>query len=188
MFTLPVWSAARDWALLVVFLAAAMAAAVYWGRGAIEFGRGPPRLTPAPVRHLSLLLAVFFLVKAGDYLLQRYDLLMSDNGVVFGAAYTDVHVRLPLLTALAALSLIAALLSAATVVRRDVRLPVAAVVLVFGASLLEWFVPPFVQSYRVKPDELRLESPYIARQHRADALRLRPRPLRRASSSRPRAS
>jgi len=162
VFTLPVWGAARDWSLLVVFLAAAMSAAVYWGRGAIEFGQGPPRLTPAPVRHLSLLLAAFFLAKAGDYLLQRYDLLMSNNGVVFGAAYTDVHVRLPLLTALAALSLIAVLLSAATVVRRDVRLPVTAAVLVFGASLIEWFVPPFVQSYRVKPDELRVESPYIA--------------------------
>jgi uncharacterized membrane protein (UPF0182 family) len=162
VFTLPVWSAARDWALLVVFLAALMAAAVYWGRGAIDTERGTPRLAPAPVRHLSLLLAAFFLVKAGDYLLQRYDLLMSNNGVVFGAAYTDVHIRLPLLTALAALSLIAVLLSASTVVWRDIRLPVTAAVLVFGASLIGWFAPPFVQSYRVKPDELRLETPYIA--------------------------
>lgn len=163
VFTLPVWGAARDWALLLVFLAAAMSAAVYWGRGAIELGQGPPRLMPAPVRHLSLLLAAFFLAKAGDYLLQRYDLLMSNNGVVFGAAYTDVHVRLPLLTGLAALSLIAVLLSVATVVWRDVRLPVTAAVLVFGASLIGWWLlPPFVQSYRVKPDELRMESPYIA--------------------------
>jgi uncharacterized protein len=161
VFTLPVWSAARDWSLLMVFLAAAMAAAVYWGRGTIEVDQGRPRLAAAPTRHLSALLAAFFLFKAADYLLQRYDLLMSNNGVVFGAAYTDVHVRLPLLAASAALSVIAALLSAATMVRRDVRLPAIAVLLVFGGSLVTVFVPSLVQSYRVKPDELKLESPYI---------------------------
>src|SRR4029450_11438346 len=59
-------------------------------------------------------------------------------------------------------SVVAALLAAATIVRRDVRLPTAAVVVVLGASVLRWLVPSFVQSYRVKPDELRLESPYIA--------------------------
>ncbi len=162
VFTLPMWNALRDWGLLVVLLSAMIAALVYWGRGAIETDQGPPRLSPAPLRHLSALLAVFFLFKAGDYLLQRYDLLMSNNGVVFGAAYTDVNVRLPLLAALAALSVIGALISAAAVVRPDLRLPVAAAVLVFAASLIEWFAPPLVQSYRVKPDELRLESPYIA--------------------------
>ena len=51
---------------------------------------------------------------------------------------------------------------AATIVRRDVRLPIAAVVLVFGAIVDRWLLPSLVQSYRVKPDELRLESPYIA--------------------------
>jgi len=162
VFALPVYRAVCGWGAAIVVLAAILAAAVYWGRGAIELGQGPPRLLPAPTRHLSALLAAFFLVKAGDYLLQRYGLLLSSNGVVFGAAYTDVHVRLPLLTALAFLCLLGALLCAATIVRRDVRLPIAAVVLVLGASLLEWMVPAFLQSYRVKPDELRLESPYIA--------------------------
>jgi hypothetical protein len=163
VFTLPVWGALRDWGLLIVFLAAAMAAAVHWGRGTIETGQGFPRLAPAATRHLSALLATFFLVKAGDYLLQRYGLLLGNNSVVFGAAYTDVFVRLPLLTALVVLSLVAAMLSAATIVRRDVRLPIAAVVLVFGVSLIEGAVPSLFQSYRVKPDELRLESPYISR-------------------------
>jgi uncharacterized membrane protein (UPF0182 family) len=162
VFTLPVYDAACGWAFATIVLSALLAAAVYWARGAIELGHGPPRLPAAPARHLAALLAGFFLVKAADYLLQRYGLLLSNNGVVFGAAYTDVHVRLPLLLALAAVSVLAALLCAATIVRRDVRLPIAAVVLVLGAALIEWLLPAFVQSYRVKPDELRLESPYIA--------------------------
>ena len=74
-----------------------------------------------------------------------------------------MHLRLPLLTVLAAtVPCWPVLLLRPTIVRRDVRLPVAAVVLVFGASLIEGSLPAFFQSYRVKPDELRLESPYIA--------------------------
>ena len=94
VFTLPVWSAA---------------ARLGSARG-LPRGGDRRRRVLGPRRHRGraraaaagagaacgisrLLLAVFFLVKAGDYLLQRYDLLLSDNGVVFGAAYTDVHVR-----------------------------------------------------------------------------------------------
>lgn len=162
VFTLPVYAAVRDWAILMLFLGAAMAGGVYWVRGAIDVDENLPRLAPAVVRHLSVLLALFFLVKAGDYVLQRYDLLFNDNGVVFGAAYTDVHLRLPLLTILVAAALLAAILSAANVRALGVRLPVAAVVLLFGSVVLDGIIPSLFQSYRVKPDELRLEAPYIA--------------------------
>jgi uncharacterized membrane protein (UPF0182 family) len=162
VFTLPVYQALCDWALLIVVLAALLVGVVYWGRGAIEVGPGRPRLGTAPMRHLSALLASFFVVRAADCLLQRYGLLLSSNGVVFGAAYTDVHMRLPLLVAMAALYVVAAVLAVATIGRGDVRLPTAAVVLVVGASLLQWLLPGLYQSYRVKPDELRLESPYIS--------------------------
>ncbi|MBI3802053.1 MAG: UPF0182 family protein [Deltaproteobacteria bacterium] len=162
IFTLPVYNVVQDWALLLIVLAAISAIAVYWGRGAINMEPGGPQLQASVIRHLSILLVLFFLVKAGDYLLQRYALLFSDNGVVFGAAYTDVQVRLPLLLGLAGLSLLAAALCAANLVVLSIRVPVAAMVLVFGVSLVSAGVPSLFQSYRVKPDELRLESPYIA--------------------------
>jgi len=161
VFTLPVYEAARDWALLMLFLAAALAAGVYWGRGGIDVDDNTPKLSPPVTRHLSVIFALFFVVKAGDYLLQRYDLLLSSNGVVFGAAYTDVHVRLPLLAILVGVALIAAALCAANVALLDFRLPIAAVVLLIAASFLEGIVPGLFQAYRVKPDELHLESPYI---------------------------
>jgi len=161
VFTLPVYAAGRDWALLMLFLGAAVAGGLYWVRGAIDVDEGFPRLAPAVVRHASILLALFFLVKAADYLLQRYDLLFNDNGVVVGAAYTDVHLRLPLLSVLAAAALIAAGLCIANVRSLGVRLPTAAVVLLFGSVLLGGIAPNVFEAYRVKPDELRLESPYI---------------------------
>jgi uncharacterized membrane protein (UPF0182 family) len=162
VFTLPVYGILRDWGLLIIILSAAIGAGIYWARGGIEMQQGAPRLSAAPVRHFSVLLALFFLVKAGDYMLQRYDLLLSNNGVVFGAAYTDVYMRLPLLAALVGVSAIAMSLCLANLVFLGFRLPVAAMVLLLASSLIEGIVPGLFQSYRVKPDELRLEAPYIA--------------------------
>ncbi len=161
VFTLPAYDLFRDWLLLLVFLCGAIAVGIYVVRGAIDTGGGFPHVSAGATRHLSILLAVFFLLKAADYALQRYGLLLRSNGVVFGAAYTDVYVRLPLLAALVAAAAVAAVLCALNVVLRDYRLPIAAVVIVFAGSLTEGLVPGLVQSYRVKPDELRLEKPYI---------------------------
>jgi uncharacterized membrane protein (UPF0182 family) len=66
-----------------------------------------------------------------------------------------------MLAGLSALALLAAVLCSANVFVRGFRLPVAALVLVMGGALLESVIPAVFQSYRVKPDELRLEAPYI---------------------------
>src|SRR5437667_12836660 len=89
--------------------------------------------------------------------------MTSNIGVVFGAAYTDVYLRLPLLVALVGASLVAAALSAANIWLRGIRLPVAAVALVFVVSLVGTAVPGLFQRYCVKPDVLRLASGYIAK-------------------------
>ena len=163
VFSLPVYEMFRDWALLIVFLSAASAAAIYLLRGDIVYQQGGvPTLSAAAIRHLSALLAIFFLVKAGAYILQRYDLLTSNNGIVFGAAYTDVHLRLPLLIGLAGAAFIAAALCVYNIWLAGLRLPIAAVILVFALSIVQTIVPGVFQSYWVKPDELKLESRYIA--------------------------
>jgi uncharacterized membrane protein (UPF0182 family) len=51
--------------------------------------------------HGSGLLGLFFPVTAWSYWLDRLLLLFNDNGVVVGAAYTDVHIELPVLSSLA---------------------------------------------------------------------------------------
>ena len=164
VFTLPAYELFRDWALLIIFLSGAGAAAIYLLRGEINYQQtGFPALSGAAIRHLSALLAMFFLVKAASYFLQRYDLLTSNNGIVFGAAYTDVHLRLPLLVALIVAALIAAALCAYNIWQAAIRLPIIAVAIVFAVSVVQTLVPGAFQSYWVKPDELKLESPYIAR-------------------------
>ncbi len=164
VFVLPAYDLARDWALAIVVLSAIVAGAIYWLRGGIDYRQaGLPALSRAAIRHLSALLAAYLAVKAASYLLDRYDLLISANGVVFGAAYTDVHVRLPLLVALAAAALIGAAACVVNIARATLGLPIVAAAVVFALSLVQNIVPGIFQSYWVKPDELRLEAPYITR-------------------------
>jgi len=164
VFSLPVYELLKDWGILIIFLSAAIAVAIYVVRGEINYQQtGFPTLSGAAIRHLSALLAIFFLLKVSGYILERYDLLTSNNGIVFGAAYTDVHLRLPLLIALAGASLIAAALCAYNVGLAGIRLPIAAVIIVFAVAIVHTIVPGLFQSYWVKPDELKLESRYIAR-------------------------
>jgi uncharacterized membrane protein (UPF0182 family) len=163
LFSLPVYELLWNWAVFIVFLSAAISACVYFVRGDISIHpSGFPTLTPLVIRHLSGLLAIFFLLKAGGYVLQRYGLLTGNNGIVFGAAYTDVHLRLPLLAALAGASLLAAVLCASNLRLAGFRLPISAAAIVFAVSIVEMIATSLFQSYWVKPDELKLESRYIA--------------------------
>ena len=163
IFTVPLYEAVRDWFVSILFLAAIIALLLHWSRGDILVRQQQlPVLSGAANRHLSGLLALYFLCKAGSYWLQRYSLLSANSGVVFGAAYTDVHLRLPLLVALAAGAFIGSLLCAYNIWLAGVRLPIAAVILVVALSIVQTIVPGAFQSYWVKPDELKLEARYIA--------------------------
>lgn len=163
LFSLPAYVTLKDWALTLIILSAATALAVYAALGSVQLG---PRtvVSRAAIAHGSALLGALLTVKAGSYALDRYLLLYSNNDILVGAGYTDVNVTLPLISVLIALALIGAMLSFANVRICSRRLPVAAVVLVFGGSLvLGEVVPTVFQSLVVKPNELDLERPYIQR-------------------------
>src|SRR5215467_11003127 len=164
LFSLPTYVVIKNWMLLTLGLSALSAGVVYWARGEIEFDGQRRLLSPMAIAHGSGLLGVFLLVKAWSYDLDRYLLLYRDNGVVIGASYTDIHVELPVLWLLMALSVVAALAAWANLRVRTYRLPAAAAVLVFGGSIvLSDVLPGLFQRVFVKPSELQQEKPYIAR-------------------------
>ena len=163
LFSLPAYVAIKNWMLLTLVLSALFAGVVYFVQGNVTFGTGLPAF-PWVIAHGSALLGLFFAVKAWSYWLDRYLLLYGDNGVVVGAAYTDVNVELPLLWALVALASLAAIASWANMWMRSYRLPAVSAGLVFGASfVLGFIVPALFQRIFVKPNELQLETPYLQR-------------------------
>jgi uncharacterized protein len=163
-FSLPAFVVVKNWALLTLFTAALLAGFVYWVHGDIEYQAQRRSISPTAICHGSALLGLFFAIKAWSYGLDRYLLLFGDNGVVVGASYTDIHVQLPVLWLLIALSIVAALAAWANMWVRTYRLPAAAIVLLFGgAFLLSGLIPGLFQRFYVKPSELEWERPYIQR-------------------------
>ncbi|WP_458761703.1 UPF0182 family membrane protein [Cupriavidus basilensis] len=163
LFSLPAYLALRNWLLLLLCCCAAAAAAVYGMRGDIACMRSPRGLSPAAATHGSALLGLFFLLQAWSYWLDRFLLLYGDNGVVVGASYTDIHVGLPVLWPLIGLATAAAAASWANMRWRGYRIPAASALAVFGSALvLVLIYPALFQRFYVKPNELQLETPYIA--------------------------
>jgi len=163
VFTLPLLEDWRDLLLLILFLTAAVTGVVYWARGALDFRESPPRISRGAAGHFSVLLAVFFVQRAMNYWLARPELLLHSNGVVYGLRYVDHALWEPGLWLLVALSLIAAAVSLANLGQRGLRLPVVAAIILFGPAIFLNLVQPVIEKLYVKPDELRVEKPYLER-------------------------
>jgi uncharacterized protein len=162
LFSLPAYLALKNWLLSLVIGSAVIAGVIYLVRGDIASGQMPRALSPAAVAHGSALLGLFFALKAWSYWLDRFLLLYNDNGVLVGAAYTDVHVLLPVQWLLVGLAVLASVAALANVYRRSYRIPAASLIVVFGSSLVfAIIVPGLFQRFYVKPSELQRETPYI---------------------------
>jgi len=162
VFTLPALRFFYGWLMGAAVVTTLAAAGLYLFRflvaGAEEASAGQAK------RHLCLLLFLVVALFFWRYWLSRFDLSFSTSGVVFGAGYTDVHARLPLIylgMALAALTGGALLVA---LFRRGVGLPLTAVLLWAGVSVVAAiFYPPAVQRFTVQPNELEKERQYIER-------------------------
>lgn len=112
--------------------------------------------------HLSLILLLLFILIAWSYKLSMYQLLYSPTGIVYGAGYTDIHASLFGYKALFVVAIGTVILTFISIFRKGILLPIegaAALVIVF--VVLKGFVPGFVQSVIVKPNEIEKEKPYI---------------------------
>lgn len=109
------------------------------------------------------LLGLALLVKAVSYRLAQYNLLFSARGEeFFGASYADVHGRLPVLYVLIALAALAGIVMFVSTRLRSFNVPIGALAVVLLVSILGgWMYPALVQQFVVKPDQLRLETPFI---------------------------
>jgi uncharacterized membrane protein (UPF0182 family) len=122
------------------------------------------KVTPQVKAHLSVLLGLIILTKAWGYYLGTFDLLTSQRGVVQGASFTDVKAQLPALRILIFIAIACAILFLVNIRMRGWALPVIAVGLLALASVTAGALyPAFVQRFRVAPQELQKERPYIKR-------------------------
>jgi uncharacterized protein len=162
VFTLPFWRLVHGWAMALVAGTMLLTLVLYVLQRSLVLTTRGPRLASGARTHLLLLGAVLLALKGVGFWLDRYEIVFSPRGVVFGASYTDVYATLPVLTALALLAGLASATCVAQVARPGLRLLAA------GLALLGvvWVVglgvyPAVLQTYRVKPNELAFERPFI---------------------------
>jgi uncharacterized membrane protein (UPF0182 family) len=163
VFELPFLQYLQGWGISVVLFTIVTTGAVYAIRRAVLFM--PPRffrISPAARAHVMVLVGVLFLLTAWGFWLDLYELLYVKRGVVFGAGYTDATTQLWVLKILAGLSVLIAAVFVAVAYRWNWRLPVLslmifALLVILGRSAL----PVFVQKFKVVPNEVVLEKPYL---------------------------
>jgi uncharacterized membrane protein (UPF0182 family) len=94
------------WVLSLIFFALVSVTVVYLLSGnSLSQGRFLG-FTPAQQRHLYGLGGCLLLCTSLSHWLGRYQVLYSQQGVVYGASYTDIHVNLPVSTVLGAVALL----------------------------------------------------------------------------------
>ena len=163
VFTLKAWRVLLVSAAALMIASLVLALLVHLLRGGIALTNRGPRVSAGARGHLLALGATWLVLKAADFWLDRFDLVYSPRGVVFGASYTDVHASLPVLGVLSVLVVAAAVLFGLQTRRPGFRL---AVIALAGPALV-WVVglglyPAVLQRFRVAPNELAAEGPYIA--------------------------
>jgi len=163
VFQLPLVQMAQSYLSAALILSIIFSLILHYLAKAIRTVRGVPAFAPHVKAHISVLLAAWLAVKGWDYMLQAYNLLYSNEGVVFGATYTDVHARLfacYILLAVAVLGAIAVLINLRF---RGFVLPIGALTVLFIASIIASIYPAAMQRFQVAPSEQTKEAPYIAR-------------------------
>lgn len=167
-FVLPVMEELVRVGLLMCVLTGVASLVLYYFKGVLSFkpssGRGPQGRIRT---HVSLLAFVFFLFLAADAWLDRFQILFANHGPMYGATYSDLHARLPLLGFLAICSAVGAALLLFNAFARNNRAAVVCI-LVYGAALAATNIyPALLQKFVVAPNELGKEAPQI--QHNIDA-------------------
>ena len=132
------------------------------GRRVIVSPRPSLRLPQCVEVHMTVLGAIFLLLLAVGYWLDRFDLLYSSRSVAYGAGYTDVNAKLPALTIMLVIALAMAVLLLINLRVRTWKLLAGALGLWLLALIaVDNIYPAIIQQFVVKPSELQLETPYI---------------------------
>ncbi|MCC0175635.1 UPF0182 family protein [Waterburya agarophytonicola K14] len=172
LFRLPLLDNFENWVLTLLIAGLVITVLVYIFKGLLLFDwkwkslliePKWQKLITKPIKtHLSFLLAAIAIDIAVDFWLERYELLYSSGGVVWGADYTDTHARLFAFWVMIAASVLLGLWLIIATWSNKLILPIYGIV-VYAAVLIlvNGTIPQLQQRFIVEPNELAKEIPYI---------------------------
>jgi hypothetical protein len=163
VFQLPFLQYLYGWLMTVLIITVISTSFLYVIRRA--FLIIPPRKWQASLAartHISILAASLFLAGTFGLWLSLNEILYVKRGIVFGPGYTDVTTQLWVLKGMIGLSFICGVAVLGFALRLNWRFPAVAVLVFVVFSLIgRGIYPSMVQKFKVIPNEIVLEKPYI---------------------------
>ena len=162
VFQLPVFHIIQGWVLTISILSLIITGAVYLINSVI---RGVKfEMNSSNWVQISLILAfIMFILSVGNFL-SRWDIPLTEGGLVDGALYTDINIKKTGLLVLSIVGIIISCILLANIYIKNNKI-------VFG-SIISWFVlltiltillPMSIQRFVVRPAEYVKEAEYISR-------------------------
>jgi uncharacterized membrane protein (UPF0182 family) len=166
VFDYPVWRYLLGVGFTAIVLSVIGSLAVHYLFGGVRLQGVGDRMTTAARAHLTTLVAVFVLLKAVAYVLDRRALLLAQHVSpgLYGAGYTDVNALLPAKEILAYISIVVAvaIIVFSNAGMRNLVWPgVSLALLAISAVAIGGIYPLAVQNFEVKPSLADKEAPYI---------------------------
>ena len=182
VFSLPVFSLGLGLIKTVILISLISCGAVYILRGSLNLSSilgkfdlskltGKPegliirptkdQTEPKARLHIGILLSLFLTTIAIGTYLSLYNLLTAQSGPVFGAAFTDANIMVPLLRISVFVYGLAAVLALFYGVSGKIAPLFGAISLTVIVGFASWIIPSIFQKLVVAPNELTRETPFI---------------------------
>jgi uncharacterized membrane protein (UPF0182 family) len=162
LFSLPFWEMLKGFTSFTLLASAVVTGAVYFARGGIILSERGAAVDAKVRQHLAVLIGIFGGVVAAGFYLDSYQLLFSNNGAFYGAGYVDFNSRLMTYRVLTFLTPIAGAMLAVGIWKgawRPALVPPLIVIALYVIGIRIY--PGVLQKFKVSPNELALETPYI---------------------------
>jgi uncharacterized protein len=174
VFDYPFWRYLLGFGFTAVVLSVVGSIAMHYIFGGVRLQGAGDRMTTAARAHLTTLVAVFVLLKAIAYVLDKRALLLDHNEKigVYGAGYTAVNALVPAKEILSYISVVVAIAIVvfSNAMMRNLLWPgVSLGLLAVSAIAIGGIYPWSVQTFSVNPSLRDKEAPYI--KHSIDATR-----------------
>ncbi len=164
VFSLPLLHSILSFAIMALVIGAIAAVMGHYVYGGFGMSQGRMSLTRRARIHMAVLGAIGALLVSFHYFLARFDMLLKAGEKFDGANYTDINASLPGRTVLAIVALLVAILFVYAAVRGNWKFAGVGIAVGVVTSLVAtWAYPALLQTFRVTPNAVEMESEFIQR-------------------------
>jgi hypothetical protein len=163
LFRLPFYELLQGSCVYLTIIALAVVLVSYMFFGLLQINPGRAFIVPQTIgQHVSVLLLILAADWVWGFYLDRYDLVYSTLGVVYGAGYAAAHITMAALWIMFGVSVISAVLLVFSFFRPRFKFVIIGAV-VYAALYIIGIValPQLFQKFVVQPSELSMELPYL---------------------------